>query len=835
MRRCKDDWVNATQILKLCNFPKAKRTKILEKCVQMGRHEKVQGGYGRFQGTWIPLEDARNLAGEFQISPDLVPILYIDVHDPNLVILKKLKPSAPNAPRNTTPIKRKLLKKPLETLKKQRLVDLPPLAVFVPDYMNTMGGAMPMHHVPMPHLPQSAIPEYGHLGAPGPAGPAYSRPYDYHVQAGPGYGAGQTLDAKQHPAPMDAPGQRHVLYQAELNSGLLHDSNETTWSREEPARESDTSVSSADAKTSALAYHEASPAAQMLRYFSEDNVPIPYFIYHPTPEFNINDAIDDEGHSTLHWAASIGNLDLVLLVLAKGANPLVVSNYGMNPLSKCISFNNCFDLGNFSGVLNALEACLIHTDINGRTPLHYLCQFAKVRSKLASLLHYNELMFRKITAIAGHGSATGLNLLRNVLNHQDINGDTCLHLAARAACPEIFRYFLKHGARDDLQNSAQETPKELMFRAIPNAYDYDPGTVPSIFDAPLSGPLSAKKLHLSNAALGTPTQPRHSFNATPDTQRTTVQQDDDDEDVVCDRVSKEHLRSLMGDGAAHDENKENIFLDEGKKIPYGVVSTSRVTKALPNYRAASELSALLQSPVKDYVARPPQLDRAGHVVEERGSGAEADASGTTSGAALQPVLPVRDLASMLHGMVNSLTDSCRQQLDGLAREQQRLEECLVRTRKERRGLSQRVRALMIKNGLEAVDTLEAAIEAVQRSSDTYLEVLARSERQLEMLMAKYQAKELCGMVERQQGAESAQNTAEPLDTTQDRYELAMGVARAQVRREKLVRGLLVSMKKYAIDSRMNKYRKLISVSCGLRMEDIDSLINGIEESLMESA
>ena len=62
MRRCKDDWVNATQILKCCNFPKAKRTKILEKGVQQGLHEKVQGGFGRFQGTWIPLEDARRLA-----------------------------------------------------------------------------------------------------------------------------------------------------------------------------------------------------------------------------------------------------------------------------------------------------------------------------------------------------------------------------------------------------------------------------------------------------------------------------------------------------------------------------------------------------------------------------------------------------------------------------------------------------------------------------------------------------------------------------------------------------------------------------------------------------
>ena len=46
MRRKKDSWINATHILKIAKFPKAKRTRILEKDVQTGIHEKVQGGYG---------------------------------------------------------------------------------------------------------------------------------------------------------------------------------------------------------------------------------------------------------------------------------------------------------------------------------------------------------------------------------------------------------------------------------------------------------------------------------------------------------------------------------------------------------------------------------------------------------------------------------------------------------------------------------------------------------------------------------------------------------------------------------------------------------------------
>ncbi|KAK0767308.1 transcriptional regulator swi6, partial [Friedmanniomyces endolithicus] len=53
MRRRSDGWLNATQILKVAGVDKGKRTKVLEKEILTGEHEKVQGGYGKYQGTWI--------------------------------------------------------------------------------------------------------------------------------------------------------------------------------------------------------------------------------------------------------------------------------------------------------------------------------------------------------------------------------------------------------------------------------------------------------------------------------------------------------------------------------------------------------------------------------------------------------------------------------------------------------------------------------------------------------------------------------------------------------------------------------------------------------------
>lgn len=53
MRRRSDSWLNATQILKVAGFDKPQRTRVLEREIQKGEHEKVQGGYGKYQGEFL--------------------------------------------------------------------------------------------------------------------------------------------------------------------------------------------------------------------------------------------------------------------------------------------------------------------------------------------------------------------------------------------------------------------------------------------------------------------------------------------------------------------------------------------------------------------------------------------------------------------------------------------------------------------------------------------------------------------------------------------------------------------------------------------------------------
>ncbi|KAJ1980627.1 Transcription factor mbp1 [Dimargaris cristalligena] len=75
MRRCEDCFINATQILKAADLDKPRRTRILERQIHPYEHEKVQGGYGRYQGTWIPLPGAVVLAREHGVYADLQQLL----------------------------------------------------------------------------------------------------------------------------------------------------------------------------------------------------------------------------------------------------------------------------------------------------------------------------------------------------------------------------------------------------------------------------------------------------------------------------------------------------------------------------------------------------------------------------------------------------------------------------------------------------------------------------------------------------------------------------------------------------------------------------------------
>ncbi|KAJ3935875.1 MAG: transcription factor [Lentinula lateritia] len=93
MRRRGDSYVNATQILKVAGIDKGRRTKILEKEILPGKHEIVQGGYGKYQGTWIPIDRGRDIALQYGVLPLLAPLFDFT---PSTSSLSALPMTAPN-------------------------------------------------------------------------------------------------------------------------------------------------------------------------------------------------------------------------------------------------------------------------------------------------------------------------------------------------------------------------------------------------------------------------------------------------------------------------------------------------------------------------------------------------------------------------------------------------------------------------------------------------------------------------------------------------------------------------------------------------------------------
>ena len=98
MRRLHDNYVNATQILRAAGLAKPQRTKILDKEVSRGKHDKVQGGYAGFQGTWIPEETAQSLATEYGLEEQIRALLEKPVDQ---AILDEIQASPP-PPKKTT-------------------------------------------------------------------------------------------------------------------------------------------------------------------------------------------------------------------------------------------------------------------------------------------------------------------------------------------------------------------------------------------------------------------------------------------------------------------------------------------------------------------------------------------------------------------------------------------------------------------------------------------------------------------------------------------------------------------------------------------------------------
>ncbi|OWZ66950.1 hypothetical protein AYX15_01858 [Cryptococcus neoformans] len=524
MRRASDSWVNATQILKVAGVHKSARTKILEKEVLNGIHEKIQGGYGKYQGTWVPLDRGRDLAEQYGVGSYLSCIFDFVPSASVIAALPVIRTGTPDRSGQQTP-------SGLPGHPNQRVIS--PFA--------NHGQTAP--HMPPPQFihqgneqMMNLPPHPSSLAYPTQPKPYFSMPPQHAV--GPQYDErheGMTMtptmsmDGLAPPADIarmgfpynpsdiyiDQYGQPHATYQASpygkegghpskrqrsdaggsyIESGVAVQQHAEQTEEADDGLDNDSTVSD-DARdppplpSSMLLPHKpirpkATPANgriknRLVQIFNvEGQVNLrSVFGLGPDqlPSFDIDMVIDDQGHSALHWACALARLSIVQQLIELGAD-IHRGNYaGETPLIRAVLTSNHAEAGSFTDLLHLLSPSIRTLDHAYRTVLHHIALVAGVKGRVPAARTYManvlEWVAREQQANNTHSITNPPNPadrdelapinLRTLVDVQDVHGDTALNVAARVGNKGLVGLLLDAGADKTRANKLGLRPENF--------------------------------------------------------------------------------------------------------------------------------------------------------------------------------------------------------------------------------------------------------------------------------------------------------------------------------------------------------------------------------------
>ncbi|KAK8073455.1 Cell division cycle-related protein res2/p.t1.c1 [Apiospora phragmitis] len=344
MRRRQDDWINATHILKAAGFDKPARTRILEREVQKDVHEKIQGGYGKYQGTWIPLESGEHLAQRNNIYERLRPIFEFTPGNQ----------SPPPAPRHAS--------KP----KAPKVKAAPARAAWIPP------PRQPDFETASQQLNEDDTPDNVTI-----ASASYMAEDDRHDLSN--YPATGHRKRKHEETVQDLTEQQHSVYGDEL-----------------------------------------------LDYFLLSRQDAPTLRPEPPPNFQPNWYIDSEKHSALHWASAMGDVDVIKQLKRFGATLNSQNIRGETPFMRSVHFTNCYEKQTFPVVIKELFDTVDARDNQGCTDTH------------------------------------DPQSVQLIVDAQDLNGNTALHLAAQTSAKKCIRALIGRGASTYIMNNEGVRAEELI-------------------------------------------------------------------------------------------------------------------------------------------------------------------------------------------------------------------------------------------------------------------------------------------------------------------------------------------------------------------------------------
>ncbi|QIX01028.1 hypothetical protein AMS68_006545 [Peltaster fructicola] len=477
MRRRHDGWLNATQILKIAGVDKGRRTKVLEKEILTGEHEKVQGGYGKYQGTWIPFAIGVRFCRAYGVEEILKPLLEYDIVG-----------GGPEG--QDTPTKEQAM----AASRKKMFMNAGnngPLAGNGTFFQNISSSTS----VALAGLSKAA-----RLNSPGPRAsrPAVPRQasqqevFSASQQSMTSQNSFTGDDSAYNGQPNGEPPRKRIRREStdmappslpvevpmsptEPNESFMY----------EPASQ-ELQLNGEPMASTALpnpsTREDQEKMNLILDLFAEQGK-IEYS-QHPAlkqlsgEDFNI--PLDASANNALHWAATLAKVPLLKLLIQKGANIWRGNAAGQTPLVAAVIVNNCWEHQCFPELLELLSPLIEVRDVQGRTVLHHIAVSSGIKGRAPSSKYYLEALLEFLVRIGTKKAANGMDMslsedlrpqksgavslvrfLSHIVNARDKAGNTALNLVARIGNRSIIQQLLEIHADPALPNNKGVSAKDF--------------------------------------------------------------------------------------------------------------------------------------------------------------------------------------------------------------------------------------------------------------------------------------------------------------------------------------------------------------------------------------
>ncbi|KAI7354682.1 apses-domain-containing protein [Hortaea werneckii] len=514
MRRRSDGWLNATQILKVAGVDKGKRTKVLEKEILTGEHEKVQGGYGKYQGTWISYRRGREFCRQYGVEDILKPLLDYDV-----------SADGSGGHGQETPTKEQAMAANRKRFYNHNLDGRPQGPI--------SNGTFFQNISPTTSVALAAMNKAARLNSPGPRPSSAQRPANMRRPSQQDLFPGDSQQSIMSEGSYNADGKYESGYGTQPNGvepprkRMRRDSQDEMAPPALPHDESMRSVTPTEPNESFMYETAASQA-----FFGPDGEPIAKPPL-PTPTTeeqqekinlilelfadpgrtdyashdaltklsgeDLNMPLDYSANNALHWAATLAKVPLLKLLIQRGANIWRGNAAGQSPLISAVLVNNCWERSCFPELLELFGPLIEVRDAQGRTILHHIAVSSGIKGRAPSSKYYLEALLEYLVRIGTQpnanisgapsvaaaalqaqrnrhgetpasqemsqgqkGSAVSLvRFLSHIVNARDKAGNTALNLVARIGNRSIIQQLLEIHADPSLPNYKGVSAKDF--------------------------------------------------------------------------------------------------------------------------------------------------------------------------------------------------------------------------------------------------------------------------------------------------------------------------------------------------------------------------------------